>query len=177
MGLAETAAPADGSYLPPEPKAGVRVMRETERTTRRRARTGSRRRLDPRVVASVAVGGALGALARYELGEQFVAATGTFPWSTFVVNVSGSFLLGLLLTFVLERWPPTRYVRPFFAVGVLGAYTTFSTYSVEADLLLKEGHVGIGLAYVVGSVAGTAAAVYLGIVTGRSWPRLRRSMR
>jgi fluoride exporter len=124
---------------------------------------------------AVAAGGAIGAPARYELGEHFGVAPGSFPWVTFGVNLSGSFLLGLLLTFVLERWPPTRYVRPFLAIGVLGAYTTFSTYSVEADLLFKEGYVGLGFAYVLASLAAGVVAVYLGIVAGRARPRLRRS--
>ena len=91
--------------------------------------------------------------------------------------MSGSFLLGLVLTFVLERWPPTRYVRPFLAIGVLGAYTTFSTYSVETDLLFRDGHVALGLAYALGSLAAGGVAVYLGIVAGRLWPPLRRSER
>jgi fluoride exporter len=91
--------------------------------------------------------------------------------------VSGSFLLGLLLTVVLERWPPTRYVRPFLAIGVLGAYTTFSTFSVEADLLIRNGHAALGIAYVLASLAAGGAAVYLGIVAGRLRPARRRSTR
>jgi CrcB protein len=128
-------------------------------------------------VVAVALGGALGAPARYELSERFSAATGSFPWATFCINVSGSFLLGLLLTVVLERWPPTRYVRPFLAIGVLGAYTTFSTYSVEADLLIRNGHAAIGITYVLASLAAGGAAVYLGIVAGRLRPAWRRSTR
>jgi len=135
------------------------------------------RRLRPTIILAVAAGGSLGSMARYELGEQFAVAAGSFPWVTFGVNVSGSFLLGLLLTFVLERWPPTQYVRPFVAIGVLGTYTTFSTYSVEADLLFKDGHVAVGVAYVLGSVAAAGLAVYLGMVTARLWRPLRRSER
>lgn len=135
------------------------------------------RRLRPAVVMAVAAGGAIGATARYELGLRFAVASGSFPWVTFGVNVSGSFLLGLLLTFVLERWPPTQYVRPFLAIGVLGTYTTFSAYSVEADLLFKDGHVAVGLAYAITSVAAGGVAVYVGIVTARLWPPLRRSAR
>jgi CrcB protein len=131
----------------------------------------------PTIILAIAAGGALGAMARYELGERFAVAAGSFPWVTLGVNASGSFLLGLLLTFVLERWPPTQYVRPFVAIGVLGTYTTFSTYSVEADLLFKDGHVAVGVAYVLGSVAAAGLAVYLGIVVARLWPSLRRSER
>jgi fluoride exporter len=129
------------------------------------------------VVVAVAAGGALGASIRYELSVHAAVAPGSFPWPTFWINVSGSFLLGLLLTFVLERWPPTRYTRPFLAIGVLGAYTTFSTYAVETDLLFRDGHVVLGVAYALGSLAAGGAAVYLGIVAGRLWPAMRRSAR
>jgi len=130
-----------------------------------------------RVVVAVALGGALGASARYALSERFPAATRSFPWATFCINVSGSFVLGLVLTFVLERWPPTRYVRPFVAIGVLGAYTTFSTFSVETDLLIRNGHAMVGLVYVLASLVAGGASVYLGIVAGRLWPAWRRSTR
>ena len=93
------------------------------------------------------------------------------------VALAGSFVLGLVLTFVLERWPPTRYVRPFVAIGVLGAYTTFSTFSVETDLLIRNGHAIVGLVYVLASLVAGGASVYLGIVAGRLWPAWRRSTR
>jgi fluoride exporter len=135
----------------------------------------TRRRLQPRIL--VAVGGALGAAARDELATRFPTRAGSFPWVTLFINVSGSLLLGLLLTFVLERWPPTRYVRPLLAIGVLGAYTTFSTFVVETDLLFRDGHVAVGVVYAVASLAAGCAAVYVGIIAGRSWPALRRSTR
>jgi CrcB protein len=96
-------------------------------------------------------------------------APDSFPWSTFTVNISGSLVLGVLLTLIIERWPPSRYLRPFAAIGFLGAYTTFSTYVVEADLLVKDGQVGVAAAYVVASLVLGLVAVYLGIVTGRLW--------
>jgi CrcB protein len=85
-------------------------------------------------------------------------------------------VLGLLLTFVIERWPPTRYVRPFAAIGFLGAYTTFSTYMVETDLLVKDGNAAVALTYVVASLLAGLVAVYLGIVIGRLWPAGRGPM-
>jgi fluoride exporter len=136
-----------------------------------------RRSLRPGTLVAVALGGAAGAPARCELSVRFPAPAGSFPWTTFCINVSGSFLLGLLLTFVLERWPPTRYIRPFVAIGVLGAFTTFSTFSVEADLLFRDGHVSLGLVYVLGSLVAGGTAVYLGIAAGRIRPALRRSTR
>jgi CrcB protein len=145
---------------------------EIEQSTpsrRRRQSTGVRLP----VVVAVAAGGALGAPIRYEITAHVHLAPNSFPWSTFWINVSGSLVLGVLLTFVLERWPPTRYVRPFLAIGFLGAYTTFSTYSVETDLLMKDGHVAVGLTYAIVSLVAGGLAVYLGIVAGRSWPSLR----
>jgi CrcB protein len=132
----------------------------------RRGSTGVRPH--PAVIAAVALGAALGAPARYEISRALPVGPGAFPWSTLLINTSGSLALGWLLTLVLERWPPSRYVRPFAAVGFLGAYTTFSTYSVEADLLLKRGHVGIAVAYTIGSVVAALAAVWAGIAIGRA---------
>ncbi|MCA1845461.1 MAG: fluoride efflux transporter CrcB [Actinobacteria bacterium] len=124
----------------------------------------------PATLAAIAAGGALGAPARYLLGKAVYVSPGTFPWGTFWINVSGSFALGVLLTLVVERWPPTRFARPFAAVGFLGAYTTFSTFGVEADRLISAGRMAIAAAYVAGSVVGGLAAVYLGISLTRLWP-------
>jgi CrcB protein len=99
---------------------------------------------------------------------------GRIPWTTLAINVSGAFVLGVLLTFVLERWPPTQYVRPFGAIGVLGAFTTFSTFAVESDVLIKDGHVGTAVAYDVMSLALGLVAAYLGIAFGRAWPPAER---
>lgn len=135
------------------------------------------RRAAPGASAAVFVGGALGATLRYELGLAFAVAPGRFPWTTFAINVSGAFVLGALLTLVVERWPPTRYVRPFLAIGALGAYTTFSTFAVEADLLVKRGAVGVATAYVLGTLTAGLAAAYLGIMAGRATPAVGRSTR
>jgi fluoride exporter len=119
------------------------------------------------VLAAVAAGGALGAPARYEMTRLIHVTAGTFPWSTFWTNISGSLVLGFSLILIIERFPPSRYVRPFFAVGFLGAYTTFSTYMVDTDLLVKDGHAGIAIAYLVASAAAGFAAVWVGIIGGR----------
>lgn len=136
-----------------------------------------RPRLHPSVLAVVAFGGALGAGARYELVQAIPPESGSVPWTTLVINLAGSFVLGVLLTFVLERWPPTRYVRPFLGIGFLGAFTTFSTFTVELDVLAKDGHVGVAVLYVAVSLVGGIAAAYAGIVGGRAWPAMRRRVR
>lgn len=140
--------------------------------------TGERRfRLS--VLGVIAAGGAVGASARYALGEAFPVQAGRIPWTTLAINVSGAFVLGMLLTVlserrVLERLPLARYVRPFAAIGVLGAFTTFSTFAVESDLLIKDGHAGAAIAYDLLSLVLGLGAAYLGIVVGRLWRGIRR---
>jgi protein CrcB len=80
------------------------------------------------VLGVIALGGALGATARYGVAQLVHVAPDTFPWATFWTNGTGSFALGLILALVLERFPPGRYLRPFLATGFLGAYTTYSTF-------------------------------------------------
>src|SRR5438105_14218785 len=120
------------------------------------------------VVADIAVGGALGAPARYEVSQLIHVAPDSFPWATFATNLSGAFVLGLFLTFVIERLPRTRYLRPFFAIGFLGAFTTFSTMAVETVTLVKDGRAGLGIGYACVSVAAGLAVAYAGIVTARA---------
>jgi CrcB protein len=118
-------------------------------------------------VAAIAAGGALGAPARYELGLAWPTSADGFPWATFVTNVSGCLLLGLLLVLVLERWPPTRYLRPFAATGFIGAYTTWSTFVVEVSVLAKDGHAGVALLYAAASLLGGLAATVAGMRLAR----------
>jgi CrcB protein len=127
----------------------------------------------PRIVLAVALGGGLGACARYELTLTFAPTTPPgFPWVTLLVNLGGSFLLGLILTLVLDVWPPTTYVRPFVGIGVLGGFTTFSTFVVESARLTGNGQVVAALAYVVVSLAGGVAACALGYGAVLAWGRL-----
>jgi CrcB protein len=128
------------------------------------------RRPRPVVIAVVAAGGVPGTACRYGLSRAIHVAPGSFPWATFTINLTGSFVLGVLLTFVIERWPPSRYLRPFAAIGFLGAYTTFSTYMTEAVLLVKDHASDVAAIYVVASLLLGLAAVYLGIVVSRLWP-------
>ena len=127
------------------------------------------------MLAAIAAGGALGAPARYGVAQLIHVAPGTFPWATFWTNVSGSLALGLVLGLLLEHFPPTRYLRPFVATGFLGAYTTFSTFAVESDLLVKDGHVAIAIAYAAGSLVAGFAAVYCGLRAARAVAAVRTS--
>ena len=136
-------------------------------------RTKRRRRSERQVVA-VALGGALGAPARYGISLAVHVTPGTFPWGTFWTNVSGSFALGLVLTLLLERFPPSRFLRPFVATGFLGAFTTYSTFALETDLLVKNGQVDVAAAYALGSLAAGFMAVWVGIVVARAVPERRR---
>lgn len=127
-------------------------------------------RTRPTVLAAIALGGALGAPARYGVAQLVHAAPGGFPWATFWTNVTGSFALGLILALVLERFPPTRYLRPFVATGFLGAYTTYSTFAVETDVLIKDGRTTVALAYAASSLLAGFVAVWAGLWAARALP-------
>jgi CrcB protein len=122
------------------------------------------------VLAAIAGGGALGAAARYGVGQLIRVPPGRFPWATFWVNISGSFALGLVLALLLERFAPSRFLRPFVATGFLGAYTTYSTFAVETVLLTKDGHPVVALVYASGSLVGGFVAAWAGLWTARVVP-------
>ena len=134
--------------------------------TRRRGFTGPRRG----IIAAVALGGAVGACLRYEVALSLPSGAGAFPLSTFVINVSGSFVLGVLLTVLAGRWRPSDYVRSLVGSGLIGAYTTWSTFMVEVDQLIQHGHDVTGAAYLVASLSGGLVAVWAGVLTGRARP-------
>ncbi len=113
------------------------------------------------------MGGFAGTVARYGVARAFPAAVGGFPWATFVINTSGAFLLGLLLALTLERWRVSRYLRPVTCVGFLGAWTTMSTLAFEADVLAKDGHADVAVAYLVATLVAGLAATAFGIAIGR----------
>jgi CrcB protein len=128
-----------------------------------------------RRVVAIGSGGALGTLTRYGTERVLAAASHGFPWGTFTANVAGAFVLGAVVTLVLERWPPTRYVRPFAAVGFCGGFTTFSTFVVEADRRAWDGHAGLAATYVVASLAAGLVAVTAGVALARvGGPRWRK---
>jgi fluoride exporter len=121
-----------------------------------------------RVAVAIAVAGAPGALGRYGLdGAISRRAPTSFPWGTFAVNISGSFLLGLAFVVTTERFRPDPWLRSALTIGLLGAYTTFSTVNLETYRLVEDGAYGLALANALGSLGAGLVAVYAGVVIGR----------
>jgi fluoride exporter len=127
------------------------------------------------VLAVISLGGAIGALARYGLNVTFPHSPAGFAWATFSANVSGCFLIGVLMASI-DQFGAHRLIRPFLGVGVLGGYTTFSTYIVEIQQALDAGAARLALVYLAGTLAACLAAVWMGwalllAVVGRSAQR------
>ena len=116
----------------------------------------------------VGLGGCAGAIARYWLGiviyDRF---GGRFPYGTFVINISGCFIIGLLVTFLDARTSLPTAWRFLLPIGFVGAYTTFSTFELETYRAATQGHVDIALLNIVLSVVIGYGAVYLGVLSGR----------
>lgn len=124
------------------------------------------------VLAAVSAGGVLGSLARYALTLAIPRSPRGFPWATFTVNVSGALLIGLLMALLTSTWRAHRLVRPFLGIGVLGGFTTFSSYIVDIQrMLAADGHV-IAFAYLAGTPVTALLAAAAGVRLVR--PRRRR---
>lgn len=134
----------------------------------------ARGRLPADVLAAVAMGGPIGAGARYAITQALASPSNAFPWATLAVNLTGSFALGLLLVLFLERFPPSRHLRPFMATGVLGAFTTYSTFAVETDLLVRAGRVAAATTYVAVTIVAGLAVARAGMLVGRMLPLGRK---
>jgi fluoride exporter len=120
------------------------------------------------VLAVIALGGGFGALARYGLAQLWPTRPGGFPWATFVTNVLGCLLIGVLMVLVTETWSAHPLVRPFLGVGFLGGFTTFSTYAVETRDLLTRGTVGLAFGYVAGTLVAALLATLAGAQATRT---------
>jgi CrcB protein len=119
------------------------------------------------VLVAVFVGGALGTVSRYELDARHPIAPGHFPWVTLLINLSGSFAIGLFVPLVDRVTPRAPLARPLLIVGLLGGWTTYSTLAVEATLLAKNGAIGDFVLYLAATVIGGAALVVAGTIVGR----------
>ncbi|MBV9594829.1 MAG: CrcB family protein [Actinobacteria bacterium] len=126
------------------------------------------------LVAATSVGGVLGSVARYGLAVGVPHGTSAFPWSTLIINVSGCLLIGALMMVLSELTEsPHRLIRPFAGVGILGGYTTYSTFALDVRQLLAADRVATVAIYLTATVIGGAVAVWVGwALTGRlgsSW--------
>ncbi|MFC9787833.1 fluoride efflux transporter CrcB [Rhodococcus sp. NPDC127528] len=115
------------------------------------------------LLAVVAAGGALGSLARYGVAQVIPVQAGQLPWATLITNVVGCFLIGVLMVVITEVWTAHRLLRPFLGVGILGGFTTFSTYAVEVRGLLADGHYPLAFGYLAGSVIAALTAALAGV--------------
>ncbi|HSC19797.1 MAG TPA: fluoride efflux transporter CrcB [Rhizomicrobium sp.] len=116
------------------------------------------------ILIAVALGGAIGSLVRYVVaGLIQSAAWPGFPWGIFVVNISGGFLMGILVELSALKLSISPELRAFLTVGVLGGYTTFSTFSLDSVLLIERGAYASAAAYVIGSAILSIAALFAGL--------------
>jgi CrcB protein len=123
---------------------------------------------DPAVLAAVAAGGVLGAEARYGLSVLLPHEPGQWPMVTWLINISGCFLIGILMVAITELTSPHRLVRPFLGVGILGGYTTFSTAMVDVQQMALAGHGGAALGYLMATVIAAVAAAFAGVTLTRT---------
>ena len=120
------------------------------------------------MLLAVACGGAVGAISRHLISNQIMRwAYGGFPWGTLIVNIAGSFILGLLVEYLAQHWSANREIRGFLVVGILGSFTTFSAFSLDAVLLLERGSLGSAFAYIFGSVLLSIGGLFAGLLLFR----------
>jgi CrcB protein len=127
------------------------------------------------VLSAISVGGVVGALARYWIALAVPHSSTGFPVSTLIINVAGSLLIGVLMVLLGHARDPHLLVRPFFGVGILGGFTTFSTYAVDAHQLILHHEAGLAILYLLSTLVLGLAAVAVGAVLARGAVRgLRR---
>ncbi len=126
-----------------------------------------RRLAHPSVLLAIFLGGALGSLARYEAELAWSTRRGSVPWATLLINTTGALFLGVVLTLVLEHPAAPRLLRPFLCVGFTGAWTTMSTFALESDLLVQDGHGAVAVLYVGLTLVLGVASAMVGIALGR----------
>jgi len=118
----------------------------------------------------VMLGGAVGAGARHLTGRAALALWGAnFPWGTLVVNLAGGFAMGALVAWLAARSGGGEALRYLLGVGVLGGFTTFSAFSLDAAQMLQRGDHGIALAYILASVVGSIVALFAGLQLSRAF--------
>ena len=115
----------------------------------------------------MSLGGVIGSLLRYQAGLIWPTPVGAFPTTILLVNLLGCLVIGVFLTVVTEIWTPHRLVRPFFGTGVLGGFTTFSTYSLDVVTLVRVGQPARAIEYLLATAIGAMLAVTLGVLATR----------
>lgn len=119
------------------------------------------------VLLAISAGGVIGAVARYGLTEAFPHSPRGMPWATFGVNAAGCLLIGVLMPLVTDVWAGQRLLRPFLGVGVLGGFTTFSTYVVDVQQAASAGAPGVAVGYLGATVLTALVAVFVGVTVTR----------
>ncbi|GLU48278.1 fluoride efflux transporter FluC [Nocardiopsis ansamitocini] len=131
-----------------------------------------------RILGVIAGGGALGALARHGLAEAWSPEPGAVAWVIVLVNVSGCALIGVLMELLPRLWPSSRLIRPFWGVGVLGGYTTFSTSVLDVVTTVRAGVPHLALGYLGATLVGALVAVWVSAtLTGRALDSARKRCR
>jgi CrcB protein len=127
--------------------------------------------LNMQFIAAVAAGGAIGSVTRYLVGIGSSRLFGAnFPWSTLIINVTGSFLIGAMVGLFALKWDLPQAVRIFLTVGICGGYTTFSTFSLDAWYLIERGQTWASAAYMIGSVVLSVGALIAAMQLVRALP-------
>jgi CrcB protein len=144
---------------PPDPDIADAPPADLPRRTRRREQA--------EIIAVVSIGGMIGATARYAAGLAWPTVAGNFPWTTFAINVVGCALMGVLMVVVTEAYSAHRLLRPFLGTGILGGFTTFSTYAVDSEKLIGHPAAQIALLYLATTALGAIAAVWIGVTATR----------
>lgn len=159
----ETARVASASPGEPvDPDVDLHVLAQLRESRSQRA-----------VLAVIAVGGMAGASARHGFELAWPTSSGGMPWATFTINASGCLLIGVLMVFVVEVGGAHPLVRPFLGVGLLGGFTTFSTYTVEVIGLVTGNRPVLALGYLFGTALSALVAVATGVFLARAGVRVR----
>jgi CrcB protein len=120
--------------------------------------------IDLKLILAVAAGGALGSVARYLVGVGSTKLFGVaFPWGTLIINIAGSFLIGVFVEMFALKWDLPQTARVFLTVGICGGFTTFSTFSLDSYVLMERGDFWPAAAYMIGSVVLSVAALVGGL--------------
>ncbi|OJT97718.1 MAG: hypothetical protein BGN82_00315 [Alphaproteobacteria bacterium 65-7] len=121
------------------------------------------------MIAAVAAGGGLGSVARYFVSQVQNPTWTGFPYGIFLVNVSGGFVMGVIAELLALRFNVSTEMRAFLTTGIMGGYTTFSTFSLESALLIQRGAIGTAASYVAGSAILSIAALFAGLWVVRAF--------